>query len=71
MKTSSDYYEEDGKIVLTAAFHVKRGSCCGKGCRHCPYTKPHVKGNTKLEPPYDRPDTERPQAGGETTVLPS
>ena len=49
MKTSSDYYEEDGKIVLTADFHIKRGSCCGKICRHCPYTKPHTKGNKTLE----------------------
>ncbi|MES2853673.1 MAG: DUF5522 domain-containing protein, partial [Bacteroidota bacterium] len=18
-------------------FHLKRGNCCGNGCRHCPY----------------------------------
>ncbi|MGD0902046.1 MAG: DUF5522 domain-containing protein [Terracidiphilus sp.] len=24
-------------MVFTAAFHLKRGSCCGSGCRHCPY----------------------------------
>jgi hypothetical protein len=28
---------DTGLFVLTAAFHVKRGTCCGNGCRHCPY----------------------------------
>ncbi len=32
-----DYYMEDGMMVFTAAYHLKRGSCCGSGCRHCPY----------------------------------
>ncbi|HEY4329941.1 MAG TPA: cysteine-rich CWC family protein [Phycisphaerae bacterium] len=32
-----DYYVEDGKCVFTRAFHLKRGLCCGSGCRHCPY----------------------------------
>ncbi len=32
-----DFYIEDGKIVLTAEFLLKRGYCCGSGCRHCPY----------------------------------
>jgi hypothetical protein len=26
-----------GLFVLTAAFLADRGTCCGKGCRHCPY----------------------------------
>jgi hypothetical protein len=32
-----DYYIENGLLVFTAAYHLKRGSCCGSGCRHCPY----------------------------------
>jgi len=32
-----DYYEENGYVVFTAAYHLKRGYCCGSGCRHCPY----------------------------------
>ncbi len=32
-----DYYLEEGNMVFTAAYHLKRGSCCGSGCRHCPY----------------------------------
>jgi hypothetical protein len=26
-----------GLFVLTAAYLKKRGTCCGNGCRHCPY----------------------------------
>lgn len=26
-----------GLFVLTAAHHASRGTCCGRGCRHCPY----------------------------------
>lgn len=26
-----------GLLVLTAAFLADRGTCCGRGCRHCPY----------------------------------
>ncbi len=37
-----DFYFEDGLMVFTAAYHLKRGSCCGKGCRHCPYDHENV-----------------------------
>lgn len=32
-----DYTIEAGRWVFTAAFHLKRGHCCGSGCRHCPF----------------------------------
>jgi hypothetical protein len=32
-----DYYFDGPNLVFTAAYHLKRGSCCGSGCRHCPY----------------------------------
>ena len=32
-----DYYIENDNYVFTAWYHLKRGSCCGNGCRHCPY----------------------------------
>jgi hypothetical protein len=32
-----DYYFENGLMVLTARFLLRRGYCCGNGCRHCPY----------------------------------
>jgi hypothetical protein len=28
-----------GLFVLTAAFLAARGSCCARGCRHCPYVE--------------------------------
>lgn len=28
---------DSGLFVLTAAELRRRGSCCGNGCRHCPY----------------------------------
>ena len=31
------YFNEDGYIVLTAAYHLKKGYCCGNGCLHCPF----------------------------------
>lgn len=34
-----DYYFENGLMVLTAHFLLKRGYCCNSGCRHCPYPK--------------------------------
>ncbi len=40
-----DYYVENGLLVYTATFHLKRGSCCGSGCRHCPYEPRHVEGS--------------------------
>lgn len=26
-----------GLFVLTAGFLAERGTCCDRGCRHCPY----------------------------------
>ena len=46
--TLPDYYFENGLLVYTAAFHLKRGYCCGSGCRHCPYEPKHVEGTTKV-----------------------
>lgn len=28
---------ESGLFVLTAGFLADRGTCCARGCRHCPY----------------------------------
>jgi hypothetical protein len=32
------YSDPSGLIVFTEAYHLRRGYCCGSGCRHCPYT---------------------------------
>jgi hypothetical protein len=34
---AEDFYMENGLLVFTAAYHIKRGYCCNSGCRHCPY----------------------------------
>ncbi len=31
-----------GYTVLTEVFHLRRGECCGNGCRHCPYDHANV-----------------------------
>jgi Family of unknown function (DUF5522) len=28
-----------GLYALTSVFLAKRGTCCGRGCRHCPYVR--------------------------------
>lgn len=33
-----DYYFENGLMILTEDFLLKRGYCCRNGCRNCPYT---------------------------------
>ena len=35
--TNIDFYEEDGMIVITKEYHLRRGYCCKSGCRNCPY----------------------------------
>jgi biotin synthase-like enzyme len=33
-----DYYiDENKQVVLTEYFLKKRGRCCKKDCKHCPY----------------------------------
>ncbi len=43
-----DYYLENGLLVMTAAYHKKRGSCCGNQCRWCPFEPKYEAGATKL-----------------------
>jgi len=31
-----DYLIEGDKLVFTSLYHLRRGYCCGSGCRHCP-----------------------------------
>ncbi|NBU48206.1 MAG: hypothetical protein EBS34_12370 [Flavobacteriales bacterium] len=33
-----DYYvSEEGFIIFTEAYHLKRGYCCKSNCKHCPF----------------------------------
>lgn len=63
-----DYYIEGERIIFTAAFHIKRGSCCGNGCRHCPYEPKYKKGNINLD---DSRHTKREDSGNKTEILPT
>ncbi|MFI5154913.1 MAG: DUF5522 domain-containing protein [Chitinophagales bacterium] len=53
------YYNEEGYLVLSEAYHLQRGSCCGNGCKHCPYDYENV-------PEIRRPELmrRRIEAGG-------
>ncbi|WP_345236403.1 DUF5522 domain-containing protein [Hymenobacter saemangeumensis] len=31
------YYTPEGYLVFTEQYHLRRGTCCGSGCRHCPW----------------------------------
>jgi hypothetical protein len=49
LREGEDYYFEDGLMVLTARYLLRRGYCCEQGCRHCPYgflKKDHKKHKT-------------------------
>jgi hypothetical protein len=52
-KKEQEYYlDEKGNFVFTAHYHKNRGSCCGNGCKHCPFEPKHIKGNNKLADIY-------------------
>ena len=46
------YHKEGDRIIFTEEFHVRRGQCCGNGCRHCPYEPKYHKGNMSLSKKY-------------------
>lgn len=46
------YYDTNGYRVMTESYHKRRGTCCGNGCRHCPYEPKHKKGETILKDIY-------------------
>jgi len=37
IKDQDFYYDENGYVVFTEAYHIAKGYCCGHGCRHCPF----------------------------------
>jgi hypothetical protein len=43
------YKDENGRVVMTESFHIKRGSCCGSKCKHCPYEPKYQKGTQKIQ----------------------
>ena len=49
------YFNEQGYIVLTEKFHLKKGFCCGNGCKHCPYDYKNVPEPKRTELLYPKP----------------
>lgn len=43
------YFNEQGLMVLTEKYHLKRGQCCGNGCKHCPFDYVNVDDNRRKE----------------------
>jgi hypothetical protein len=41
------YINEDGLLVFTEYYHLKRGYCCGCACKHCPYGHANVPADKK------------------------
>ena len=46
---NQDFYKEGNSMVMTENYHIKRGYCCGSGCRHCPYIPKHTKGSNETK----------------------
>ena len=44
-----DYYLEKGQIIMTEQYLTKRGTCCGSGCRHCPFWPAYTKGSKEIK----------------------
>jgi hypothetical protein len=43
------YFDETGLMVMTDKYHLERGFCCGKGCRHCPFNYENVDESQRKE----------------------
>ena len=54
MLKDDEFYMENGKFVLTERYHLRRGHCCGNGCRHCPFAHEGVPPKMRglKEPPW-------------------
>lgn len=56
MEEGIDYYlNEDGLMVFTAAYHLKRGYCCKNKCKHCPWNYGKDNGQKTSHPLPNQP----------------
>ncbi|MGC6429233.1 MAG: DUF5522 domain-containing protein [Flavobacteriales bacterium] len=37
LKKEDFYTSDEGYIIFTEKYHLKRGYCCKSGCKHCPF----------------------------------
>jgi len=65
LREGGDYYiNKDGLFVFTKEYHLKRGYCCGNGCRHCPFhyvNVPEPKKSQLLNQPKQNGHTQEKQ----------
>lgn len=54
-----DYYLEDGRVVFTEAYHLRRGYCCNSRCRHCPYGNARPKAGSAASSDLTETDNAR------------
>jgi hypothetical protein len=48
MKEEEYYINENGKVVFTEEYHLRRSFCCGSGCLHCPYEPKYERGSKNV-----------------------
>lgn len=48
------YWDENGLMVFTREYHLKRGYCCKNGCKNCPwnYRQRKEKKNRRDDKPH-------------------
>jgi len=49
LESEDFYYSEEGFLVFTEKYHLKRGYCCKSGCKHCPFGFDKNTGNVSKE----------------------
>lgn len=42
-----DFYLENGLMIMTEKYLLKKGKCCHHKCRHCPWKK-KIDGGRKM-----------------------
>lgn len=53
-----DFYKtNEGYIVFTEQYLLRKGFCCMNGCKHCPYQFNPAKG--RIDPNYDNPNNKK------------
>jgi hypothetical protein len=48
MKEEDYYINENGKVVFTEKYHLRRGWCCSSKCLNCPFEPQWTKGSTQV-----------------------
>lgn len=50
---NEDYYLDQGLMVLTSRYHLRRGYCCEQDCRHCPYAEAPTRNGQRNADSYE------------------